>query len=151
LSDVNCPQRAVANLPGLLHWGFANAMREVSKQMLPAVAELTKEVKMRVYVTGHQLAWSARGIGGCTAPFPRATAPRRSRILDHLRSRAPNSYVPLRKRSRYRSPHGAHRLAARPVLSAPPTVFGFLRKAKDIPHEVQTAINTFIEGQRLAA
>ena len=42
------------------------------------------------------------------------------------------------------------RLAARPVLSAPPAVFDLLRKAKELPHEIHTAINTVIEGERFS-
>ena len=55
LSDVNCSQRAVENVPGSLHGGFANALGEVSEQMLPAVAELAKDEKAQLFITGHSL------------------------------------------------------------------------------------------------
>jgi triacylglycerol lipase len=56
LSDVNYYQRALAaDVPGLVHSGFANALGEIASNMVAAVAELAAGEEIRVFITGHSL------------------------------------------------------------------------------------------------
>ena len=159
LSNVNCHQRAVENVPGLLHGGFANDLDEVTKEMLSAVGDLAKGEEARLFLTGHSLGGALAVLAAALLHFgprqriagvftygqPRLGDPAFSTAFDQALGAVTFRYV----NDLDVVPHvPPTRLAARPVLSAPPAVFDLLRKAKELPHEIHTAINTVIEGQR---
>jgi len=55
LSDVNYHQQSLANVPGLVHGGFAHAFDEVFKQVRDAVEKLSQGMTPRLFITGHSL------------------------------------------------------------------------------------------------
>jgi len=161
LSNVNYHQRALADVPGQLHGGFANALGEISEQMLAAVANVAAGENTQLFVTGHSLGGafavlaaallhfrSHRRIAGVyTYGQPRLGDPEFSTVFDQALGAVTFRYV----NDLDIVPHvPPTRLAARTTLQAPPSVVDFLRNAKDLPNEIHAALGAMIEGERFS-
>lgn len=163
LSDVNYHQRTLDDdVPGLLHGGFANALGAgVSEQMRDAVASLAAEEKTRLFITGHSLGGALAVLAAALLHFhfhrriagvftygqPRVGNPAFSTAYDQALGAVTFRYV----NDLDLVPHvPPTRLAARPVLRAPPAMFDFLRQAKDLPQEIHAALSALIEGERFS-
>jgi triacylglycerol lipase len=159
-SDVNYYQRALsADVPGLVHGGFANALGEIAADTVGAVGELAAREETRVFITGHSLGGalavlaaallhfgSGRRIAGVfTYGQPRVGDPAFSEAYDKALGSVTFRYV----NDLDVVPHvPPTRLPARPVLRAPAAVFDFIRAARNLPGEILAAINAMTEGER---
>ncbi len=160
LSDVNYHQRELSmEVPGLVHGGFANALGEIADDMLAAVTELDRSASRRIFVTGHSLGGALAVLAAALIRFgagrevagvftygqPRVGDPAFSAGFDDALGEATFRYV----NDLDIVPHvPPTRLPARPVLRAPAPVRDFFRNIAEVPREIRTAFDTFVEGQQ---
>jgi hypothetical protein len=161
LSNVNYHQRPVDKIPGLLHSGFANDLAEVDEQMISAVKQLAQGEKTRLFLTGHSLGGALAVLAAALLHFckgqriagvftygqPRLGDPAFSTAFDQALGAVTFRYV----NDLDVVPHvPPTRLPARQMLQAPPQLLDFLRKAKDLPNEIQSAISEVIQGEQFS-
>jgi len=163
LSDVNYHQRMLAPLPGLVHGGFAKALGEdeVVKPMLDALTELGAGEKTRLFLTGHSLGGALAVLAAALLHFrkiqriagvftygqPRLGDPAFSSAFDQELRAVTFRYVNDLDIVPHLPPT---RLPAQHVLQAPPHLLDLLRKAKDLPNEIQAAISEVIHGEQFS-
>jgi triacylglycerol lipase len=152
---------AVADVPGLVHGGFATGLAEVTKQIQDAVTELAHGEEMRFFVTGHSLGGALAVLAAALFHFgfrqkiagvftygqPRVGDPAFSTAFDQALGAVTFRYV----NDLDLVPHvPSTRLAAKPMLQAPRTLHDLLRKARDLPREIHAALDAVIEGERFS-
>jgi triacylglycerol lipase len=168
LSNVKFHQRrvtrldkAVADVPGLVHGGFANGLEEVATEMVKAVDELTGGDETRLFATGHSLGGALAVLAAALLHFgfrkkvagvftygqPRVGDPAFSTAFDQELGAVTFRYV----NDLDVVPHvPPTRLPARPMVQAPRTLQDFLRNAKDVPQEIHAALDAVIEGEQFS-
>jgi Lipase (class 3) len=168
LSNVNFHQRrlarvkeAVADVPGLVHGGFANGLDEVSAEMCKAVEELARGEETRLFATGHSLGGALAVLAAALFHFgfrqkiagvftygqPRVGDPAFSTAFDQALGAVTFRYV----NDLDVVPHvPPPRLPGRPMVQAPRTLQDLLRKAKDLPQEIHAALDAVTEGERFS-
>jgi triacylglycerol lipase len=163
LSNVNYHQSVLAPIPGLLHGGFAKDMgeRDIVGPMLDAITELNAGEKTRLFLTGHSLGGALAVLAAALLHFregqriagvftygqPRLGDSAFSTAFDQALGAVTFRFV----NDLDVVPHvPPTRLPARHVLQAPPHLLDFLRKAKDLPNEIQAAISEVIQGEQFS-
>lgn len=162
LSDVNYHQIKLADVPGRSHGGFVNALGDgITKQMGDAVSKLAKGEKTRLFVTGHSLGGALAVLAAALLHFhfhrkiagvytygqPRVGDPVFSRAFDQALGLVTFRYV----NDLDMFPHVPPiHLPARSMLRAPGPLFDSLRKIKDLPNEIHTALSAMIEGEEFS-
>jgi triacylglycerol lipase len=160
LSDVNYHQIKLEDVPGLSHRGFVNALGDgITDQMRDAVSKVARGEKTRLFVTGHSLGgalavlaaallhfrFSRRIAGVYTYGQPRVGDPVFSRAFDQALGPVIFRYV----NDLDMFPHVPPiHLPARPMLRAP--LFDSLRKVKDLPNEIHTALSAMFAGEEFS-
>jgi triacylglycerol lipase len=162
LSNVNYHLRPVDKIPGLIHSGFAKDMdeREIVMPMLDAFTELSAGEKTRLFLTGHSLGGALAVLAAALFHFgkgqriagvftygqPRLSDSAFSTAFDQALGAVTFRYV----NDLDVVPHVPPTRLPAQVLQAPPHLLDLLRKAKDLPNEIRTAISEVIHGEQFS-